>query len=76
MSLVHRSTSSSPALMPPLDDQESTVRKNMEMLESSICTAHTDFNYNDKNKRAWAELLDREGNEDENDGIHPKMKQK
>lgn len=61
--------------MPLLGARELTLRKIMKMLEESFCTAHKDVNDENEDTRAWAELLNREGGEDENYGIHPTIGQ-
>lgn len=44
----------------------------MKMHEVSFCTSLKDVIEDDKKTTAWAELLNRKGDEDLNDRIHPK----
>lgn len=55
-----------------LDDPKTTMRKNMKSDEASIQIAYTDVNDDNENSRSWAEFLNREVGEDENDEIHRK----
>lgn len=75
MSLDHRSTRSSAPLMNPVDSPESTLRQNAKMKEALFRTAHTDVNDDNEDASAFAKPLNREGVEDGNDAIQPKMQQ-
>lgn len=44
----------------------------MKMHEASFGTAHREVNDANEVTSAWAELLNKDGGEDENEGIHPK----
>lgn len=61
--------------MPSLDSLEPTMRQNTKMREASLGTARTDFNYDYEDTGAWADLLNREHDEDWIYGIHTKMEQ-
>lgn len=73
MFLDQSSARPSPALVPPFGDPESKLHKNMKMHDASFCTAPIDFNDDNGNTSEWANLLNREGEENENDRIPPKM---
>lgn len=72
MSLDHLSTPSSSGLMLPLDDQESALRKNINMDTASFSTEQIDVSEENKNTSAWSKLLNLKGEEDGNAGIHRK----
>lgn len=75
MSLDHCSTCSSTASMPPPENPEQTRWKNIKMLEPPFRSVHTYVNDGNEDSSASAKVLNREGGEDGNDGIHPKMEQ-
>lgn len=55
--------------MPPLENQEFTLRNDTKMLKESFRTAHTDVNDKKEDTRARAKILNREDGEDGNDEI-------
>lgn len=56
--------------MPPLDELESILPRNMKMHEASLRTVHTDVIEVNEDTRAWPKLLNRESGEAENVRIH------
>lgn len=44
----------------------------MMINKASFGTAHRDVNVNNEDTSTWAELLNKEGGQDKNDGIQPK----
>lgn len=45
------------------------------MHDESFRTLHTDISDDNEDTSSWVMLLNRDGGEDESDGIHPEMKQ-
>lgn len=64
-----------PKARPLLDDQDRTLQSNVNKHEVSFRTAHTSINDDNVDTRAWAKLLNRKCDSDENDGIYLKMEQ-
>lgn len=54
--------------MPPLDEPESTLQKNMKIHEASFRKAHKDISGDKEDKSAWDELLNSERGEGDNEG--------
>lgn len=52
------------------------AEKNIKVPKKSIRTVNKDVNDDDNDTSAWAKLLNGEGGEEENDGIHPKMEKR
>lgn len=61
-------------LMHLLYDSESTLQKSTKMHEALFRTARTDLNNDNEDISAWAKLLTREGGENGDDGMYPKIK--
>lgn len=75
MYLYYRHTSPRPAFMSRLDDLELALQENLKIQEASFRIGHTDVNEDNEDTRAWVKLLNKDGWEDGNDGMHPKMEQ-
>lgn len=76
MSFDDRSFRSSKALRPLLGDLESTLRKSMKNHDALFRTAHTDVKDDNEDASAWAQILNRENGEDEDDELHAKPGQR
>lgn len=59
--------------MPPLDDLELILHKNLKMHEASFGTAHAYIYDDEEDSSACSEPLGRDGGENDNQGIHQIM---
>lgn len=57
MSLDHLSSLPSPALIPPFDDSEPTLQKNIKTHKASIHRAHTNVNDFNEKTSPWTKVL-------------------